>query len=221
MTHSQNPLGMVDLALFTLRDKVLCLLLARRQDEPFKDVLALPGGFIHVDEDLDATAAAKRVIRAKMGMDAPYMEQLYTFAGKFRDPRGWSVSIAYYAMVPEAMISGATAEGLAVVPVDQLPPLPFDHDKIVAMAVGRLRGKATYSSLPAFLLGERFTLNELHQVYEQVLGTRRDFASFRRKILEEEIVEEIEGAFSGGAHRPAQLYRMKDQKALQELKRII
>lgn len=220
MGNFQNPLGMVDVALFTLRDKALCLLLAHRVDEPYKGVLALPGGFIRVDEDLDAGEAASRVIRAKIGMDAPYVEQLYTFSGKLRDPRGWSISIAYYALVPEEAVASATAEGLVVVPVDKLPPLPFDHDKIVAMAVNRLRGKATYSSLPAFLLGDRFTLNELHQVYQQVIGARLDKASFRRKIMDQAMVEPIEGERGGGAHRPAQLYR-RSQQILQEFKRTI
>lgn len=91
---------MVDTALFTIRDEQLGLLLARRKEPPFEDDLALPGGFVHVEEDANAEMAARRVIRGKIGIDAPYLEQLFTFSGATRDPRGWSVSIAYYALIP-------------------------------------------------------------------------------------------------------------------------
>jgi hypothetical protein len=92
-----------------------------------------------------------------------------------------------------------------------LPPLPFDHQKIVDKAVERLRGKATYSSLPAFLLSAEFTMNDLHRIYEQTIGARLDKASFRHKILEQDIIEEIPNRFRTGAHRPAQLYRLSSK----------
>ncbi len=92
-----RPWVMVDMALFTIRDERLCLILARRKEPPFEGLHALPGGFVHVQEDADTEAAARRVIRGKIGFDAPYLEQLYTFSGTVRDPRGWSVSVAYYA----------------------------------------------------------------------------------------------------------------------------
>lgn len=203
---NQQPLVMVDTALFTIRDERLCLLLARRRDPPFEGVLALPGGFVHVAEDADTEQAARRVICGKIGIDAPYLEQLFTFSGAARDPRGWSLSVAYYALIPSAWLDqGQTVEAFAV---DALPTLPFDHPLIVAKAVERLRGKATYSSLPAFLLPGEFTMNDLHRIYEQTIGTRLDKASFRHKILEQGIIESIPNQFRGGAHRPAQLYRL-------------
>jgi 8-oxo-dGTP diphosphatase len=111
---------------------------------------ALPGGFVHAQEDADTEMAARRVIRGKIGFDAPYLEQLFTFSGAARDPRGWSVSVAYYALIPWSLLERSQAA--EALPVDALPPLPFDHPQIVAKAVERLRRKATYSSLPAFLL---------------------------------------------------------------------
>jgi len=201
-----RPLVMVDTALFTILNERLCLILARRKEPPFETELALPGGFAHVQEDADAEDAARRVIRNKIGFDAPYLEQLYTFSGKHRDPRGWSVSVAYYALVPATLLDRSQAA--ETFPVDTLPKLPFDHDQIVAKAVERLRSKATYSSLPAFLLPEAFTLNDLHCIYQQTQGAQLDKASFRHKIMEQDIIEAIPGQFRTGAHRPAQLYRL-------------
>ena len=201
-----QPLVMVDTALFTIRDERLCLILTRRKESPFEGLLALPGGFVHVQEDADTEMAARRVIRSKIGFDAPYLEQLFTFSGPARDPRGWSVSVAYYALIPLALLDRSQAA--EALPVDALPPLPFDHQQIVARAVERLRGKATYSSLPAFLLPGEFTMNDLHRIYEQTIGARLDKASFRHKILEQDIIEPIPNRFRVGAHRPAQLYRL-------------
>lgn len=204
-----RPLVMVDTALFTILDEQLCLILARRKEPPFQGARALPGGFVHVQEDGDAEDAARRVIRDKIGFDAPYLEQLYTFSGKQRDPRGWSVSIAYYALVPATLLDHSQAA--ETFPVDILSELPFDHDQIVAKAVERLRSKATYSSLPAFLLPEEFTLNDLHCIYQQTQGAILDKASFRHKIMEQDIIEAIPGRFRTGAHRPAQLYRLSSR----------
>ena len=204
-----RPLVMVDTALFTILDERLCLLLAQRKESPFEREFALPGGFVHVDEDADTEAAARRVVRGKIGFDAPYLEQLFTFSGATRDPRGWSVSVAYYALIPASLLDRSqTAEAF---PVEALPALPFDHDRIVAKAIERLRGKATYSSLPVFLLPATFTMNELHRIYEQTIGVRLDKASFRHKILEQGIIDPVPSQFRIGAHRPAQLYRLANR----------
>ena len=130
-----------------------------------------------------------------------------TFSGASRDPRGWSLSVAYFALVPEAELLAAGG-ALVLHPVDRLPALAFDHAAIVAAAVERLRGKSSYFALPAFLLPPLFTLAELHGVYEQVLGTKIDRASFRRKVAEQDIVTPAEGEQRTGAHRPAALYRL-------------
>lgn len=213
-----QPLLMVDTALFTIRDERLCLILTRRKEPPFEGLPALPGGFVHAQEDADTEMAARRVIRGKIGFDAPYLEQLFTFSGAARDPRGWSISVVYYALIPWSLLERSQAA--EAFPVDALPPLPFDHGQIVAKAVERLRGKATYSSLPAFLLPAEFTMNELHRIYEQAIGARLDKASFRHKILGQDIIEEIPGRFRTGAHRPAQLYRLSS-KALTPFERRI
>ncbi len=212
----------VDVVLLTLDETGLKVALLQRDKPPFQNSATLPGGYIHAQEDADTHAAAFRVLKQKTGIDAPYLEQLATFSGPERDPRGWSVSIAYYALVPFDVIEPACSSDLKLVSVDAAMSLPFDHDTILAAAVARLRSKSQYSSLPCYLLGQSFTLPQLQRVYEALLGEAINKVSFRRKMTEMDMLEAIDGQFTAsGAHRPAQLYRLKSSylQALQMLKR--
>lgn len=199
----------VDVVLLTLHDAALHVALLRREREPFKGALALPGGYIHIQDDQSALHAAQRTLRAKTGITSPYLEQLATFSGPGRDPRGWSVSIAHYALVPNDVLARRPA-ALTLLPVHALPILPFDHRSIVELAVARVRTKSQYSSLPVYLCGPTFTLPQLQAVYEAVLGEPINKVSFRRKIDELAMVEPVEGALEAGrANRPAQIYRLR------------
>jgi 8-oxo-dGTP diphosphatase len=211
-TESDRIICTVDIVLMTLHDEALHVALLKRDREPFKAALALPGGYVHPQEDQDASAAAARVLRDKTGITSPYLEQLATFSGPGRDPRGWSVSVAYYALVPKAVLDAAGRAAANLLPVERLPALPFDHKGIVEAAVARVRAKSQYSSLPVYLCGERFTLPQLQAVYEAVLGEPINKVSFRRKIDQLGMVEPIEGAQElGRANRPAQLYRLRKE----------
>ncbi|MGG5818535.1 NUDIX hydrolase [Falsiroseomonas sp. HW251] len=205
-----SPIATVDVVLLTLAGGVLSVALFRRDKPPFEGSLALPGGFVHVEEDEDLVAAARRVLRDKAGLAAPYLEQLATFGGRNRDERGWSISVAYIALVPGI----DPAPGREVIAVDDLPHLPFDHSRIVEAAVARVRNKASYSSLPAFLLGDAFTLDELQETYERVLGHALDRGSFRRQVEFQGFAEPIPGALRHppGRGRPAQLYRLAGKR---------
>ena len=201
----------VDVVLLTLRDERLQVVLLQREHEPFTGRLALPGGYVQARQDQDAWDAAARVLREKTGIDSPYLEQLATFSGAARDPRGWSVSIVYCALVP-AQILPAGHDRLRLWPVERLPSLPFDHRAIIELAVSRVRAKSQYSSLPVYLCGDSFTLPQLQVVYETVLGEPINKVSFRRKMDEMGMLEPIEGAMvQGGAHRPAQLWRLRKE----------
>ena len=192
----------VDVVLMTLCLDVLCVALIRRPNAPFAGELALPGGYVHAQEDGNAEDAAYRILREKMGIRPPYLEQLATFSGNRRDPRGWSASIAYFALVSPT--TEATWQ-----PVNELQKLAFDHPAIIQAAVDRLRSKSVYSVLPAYLLPETFTLAELQKIYEQVLGSPLDKSSFRRKIKELDLLDQVAGSFQVGNQRPAQIYRLK------------
>jgi 8-oxo-dGTP diphosphatase len=213
-----RPIATVDLTIFRLAPSALELLLIRRAAEPFAGAWALPGGWIHVDEDQDLEAAARRVLAAKTGVETPYLEQLQTIGNAGRDPRGWSVSIAYMALIgtedgmPSA--AGSDVAWAEIAGTGVSAPLAFDHAEILAAALARLRGKVEYSSLPAYLLPERFTLGDLQSVYERILGRRLDKSGFRKRIAEAGFVEPIPGALRRASNRPAQLYRLKAAAAV-------
>lgn len=198
----------VDVVLLTLVEQQLHAVLLRRAAAPFVGVWALPGGFIHTAEDADTKASAARVLQTKVGIEGAYLEQLATFSGPARDPRGWSVAVAYCALLPAQSLP-PQRDDLCVVPVSALPPLPFDHRAILDAALERVRSKSLYSSLPVHLCGETFTLPQLQLVYEIVLDEPLNKVSFRRKMDEMDWLEAVPGALRGGAHRPAQLYRIK------------
>lgn len=208
-----RPILTVDVVLFTVAQGRLRLALLKRKRAPFEGRLALIGGYVHPEDDRDATGAAHRLLADKAGLTGVFVEQLMTFSGADRDPRGWSASIAYYALVPEKHLAASpAASDLALVAPDDLPALPFDHDRIIAAALERLRGKSAYSSLPAFLLPPRFTLPELKATYETVMGTTLNDSAFRRKIMDLGIIEPVPEAKSpatAAQRRPAQYYRLK------------
>jgi len=199
----------VDAVLLTLRAGGLEIALHQRDRAPFKGAMALPGGVVHADEDDSTEASIRRVLREKTGFEPRYLEQLQVFSGPQRDPRQWSLSVSYVALVPVAELEAAAGQGLRFVSVDALPALAFDHAAIVAAAVARLRGKSSYSTLPFFLLPERFTLTELQHTYEAILQTRLEKSNFRRKMDAWGVLEPT-GDFVTGAQRPARLYRLKD-----------
>ena len=207
----QQVILTVDVVLLTLAQHLLQVVLQKRDKEPYLGQPALPGGYVHAKEDIDSQAAARRVLREKLGLVSPYLEQLYTFASATRDPRGWSASISYYALLPFDAIAVQNPECLLFLPADDLPQLPFDHNRIIDTAVKRLRDKSTYSALPCHLLPELFTLSELQQTYEQILGHKLDKSAFRRKILELGFLE-ASSETRKGVHRPAQLHRMRLEK---------
>jgi 8-oxo-dGTP diphosphatase len=205
------PIATVDVVLLALLEDRLCVALVRRDnpDEPFCGHWALPGGFVRVEEDEDLEAAAVRVLSEKLDVQSPYLEQLRTFSGRSRDPRGWSLSVAYYALVSPELLVQTTRERVRWEAVDTLKSLPFDHAGIVQAAVERVRSKTAYSSLPLYLMPATFSLAELRRVYETLLGAEMDARSFGRRMQELDVLEPVQGAKSAGAYRPAQLYRVK------------
>lgn len=195
----------VDAVLLTLKDNRLHVALFQREAAPYPNVWALPGGYVHEQEDSNAQAAALRVLRDKAGVDAPYLEEFGTFSGRTRDPRGWALTVVYYALVPEQSLS----DKVTLFPVDGLPELAFDHAAIIDAVAARVRSKAGYSSLPVFLCAEPFTIPELHATYEAVIGEPQNMANFRRKLDDLQILEELPGQLRAtGRNRKAQLYKL-------------
>jgi 8-oxo-dGTP diphosphatase len=214
-SHMERPLVLVDVVIFAALEDRLHVLLVQRADPPHASRLALPGGFVDVARDESLEACAQRKLREKTGVDSPYLEQLGTWGGAGRDPRGWSVTTVYFALLPASaatsLRAGANAADAGWMPITGHgvgKPLAFDHAEILEAAVRRLRGKVEYTSLPAFLLPREFTLTELQRAYEIVLGRELEKSSFRTRVLATDLIVET-GKVRTAANRPARLYRLR------------
>lgn len=196
----------VDPVLFALdKEDGLKVLLIIQKEEPFKGMLRLPGGLIDLEKHDNIEQAAYDILKDKTNITASYFEQLKTYGSASRDPRGWTVATSYIG------ITDNYDKSHNWVSINDLPAknLAFDHSEIISDAVERLKNKVNYSLVPAHFLGEEFTLSELKNVYEVILGEALDKSSFNKKIKETGAIEEIEGKFITGNQRPAQLWRVK------------
>ena len=213
------PTLMTNVVIFTIRARRLQLLLVRRAAPPFAGRWALPGGHVDMNEDLDA--AARRQLREETGVSGVYLEQLYTFGAVHRDPRERVVSVAYYALIPSDRLhlqAGTDAEAVAWFACDALPQLAFDHREIVTTAQRRLAAKLDYSTIAFQFMAEEFTLRELQEVFEIIHGTPLDKRNFRKSVLALDCLEDTGRTRSGGAHRPARLYRLKQRDRVEIIK---
>ncbi len=208
-----RPALTVDCVVFGLDEGELKVLLIQRDLEPFRGRWALPGGFVHVDESRDE--AARRELQEETAVGRVFLEQLYTFGDLNRDPRERIVSVAYYALVKlsDHRIQAATdARAAAWFAVTDVPRLAFDHDRIVAMALARLKGKVRYQPIGFELLPPKFTLTQLQRLYETILEQPLDKRNFRKKIVGMGFLEELDEVERDVAHRAARLYRFDKPK---------
>jgi 8-oxo-dGTP diphosphatase len=211
MTHTYEfarPALTVDIVVFGLDEEDLKVMLIQRDLAPFEGHWALPGGFVRVEETLDA--AARRELVEETGLKDIYLEQLYTFGAVERDPRERVVTVAYYALVKlegHDVHASTDARNAAWFPVSDLPDLAFDHETILGVAHERLRGKVRYQPIGFELLPDRFTLRQLQHLYEVILDRELDKRNFRKKVLAMEIVKETNEIEKDVAHRAARLFR--------------
>jgi len=204
------PTVTVDAVIFQLVNDVLCVALIRRSSEPFKNTWALPGGYSAAGET--TIEALSRVVKKKAGISldtrVSYTEQLYAFDTVARDPRGHAVSITYMSCGLNVTARNP-AENTQFFPVDELPPLAYDHSEIISYAHERLTSKLSYTNLVFSLLPKKFTLSELQSAYEAVFGKTLDKRNFRKKFAQLNLVKETTEYKREGAHRPAKLYAFK------------
>jgi 8-oxo-dGTP diphosphatase len=208
----EAPIGLsADPVVFTLLSDGLCVLLARRLEQPQRGMFALPGGFVGAAESPEQTA--ERKLREKTGVGSVHLEQLRTYAAPDRDPRGWLPSIAYLALVgPEALPEERPAEREASWhPVDALPELALDHARIVDDGLWRLRArvadKSWFVRVAGGLLPERFTLRQAQELYEALRGEPVDPANFRRDVRATGLLADTGAHRSDGPGRPGRVYR--------------
>ena len=207
------PFVRIELAVLSIVDGQLAVLLGKRTGAPHIGRWALPGGVLRIDLDKDLDDSAQRVAMERLGTKVPFLRQLAAVGSRERDPRApWALSIAYRALLPLDSISPAAGKRLEALDwratdaaaVDTT--LAFDHGELIARAVAETRREVDEMQLPFDFLPAQFTLGELQQFCESLLGRRLDKSSFRRKLDDRALVEALPGAMRGGAFRPAQLY---------------
>ena len=224
MTYPKPALA-VDLALITVHEGALmCLLMQRDDADAVGGAWALPGGFVRIDETVDATA--HRVLQDKAGIASAYLEQLFTYGALDRDPRERVISVTYFALMPAEMLVAAVGrtETLQLAPIQAdwegetggpasaiggdgaALPLAFDHSAILGDVVKRLRGKLDYTTIALELLPEFFTLRDAQEIYEAILGRKLTKPAFRRKLLDRNTIKATGRREAASAFRPAELY---------------
>jgi ADP-ribose pyrophosphatase len=215
----QHPAVATDVVIFTIREARLVVLLVKRIRDPFQDYWGLPGGFVGIEEGLDE--CAKRTLKDETGVVGVYLEQLMSLGRPDRDPRGRVISVAYYALVPYNRLTvraDSHGETVAWYPVENLPPLAFDHGEIVGMANLRLAAKLEYSTIALQFMPKMFTLSQLQSVYETILGQPLDKRNFRKRLQTLHCIEETGEHFRAGKHRPAKLFCVKTPGTVQIIK---
>src|SRR3989344_6835749 len=215
-TNNKNywsPSVTTDIVVFTIENDELKVLLIKRPDDPFMGYWALPGGFILENETTQN--AAVRLLKDKAGIQDVYVEQLYTFDNKKRDPRGYVMSVTYFALVPKDKIKFDFTERTQspqFLPVRRLPNLGFDHKEIINYARGRLQSKLEYTNVVYSLLPKEFTFNQLQKAYETILGKRLDKRNFRKKFMQLDLIKSTKKVLKATRQRPAKLYTFSSHK---------
>jgi 8-oxo-dGTP diphosphatase len=214
-----RPALTVDAVVFAFDDQDLKVLLIQRALAPFAGKWALPGGFVHLDESLEA--AVRRELKEEAGLANIYLEQLYSFGDPRRDPRGHTVSVAYYALIKlegHTLTAATDAANAAWFAVTELPPLAFDHERIVETARRRLQAKVRYQPIGFELLPKKFTLSQLQHLYETILERPLDKRNFRKKILAMNLLIDTQEIQQDVSHRAARLFSF-DQRKYQALEK--
>ena len=208
-----RPALTVDCVVFGLDENDLKVLLIERGIEPFAGKWALPGGFVSPEESLED--AAIRELREETGVENVFLEQLYTVGDVKRDPRARVVTVAYYALVnlQEHAVEAATdANNAAWFELEDLPELAFDHNMILEMALKRLQSKIRYEPIGFELLPKKFTLTQLQQLYEKIIGNELDKRNFRKKLQKMGVLVALDEIQKDVAHRAARYYSFDEEQ---------
>lgn len=198
----------VDNIIFGFDGGDLKVLLIQRGAEPYKEKWALPGDLVYPNEDIDS--AAERILEQLTGLKGVYLEQVKAFGAVNRHPLGRVITIAYYSLIkisdytvtPASWAQFAKWHG-----VHEVGNLAFDHNLILDSCLRQLKLKVRMAPIGFELLPPKFTLTELQQLYESIMGKRLDKRNFRKKILSMHFLVDLREIQEGVAHRPAKLYQ--------------
>lgn len=201
----------VDCIVFCLCEGNLKLLLIKRNFEPHKGEWSLMGGFVRKYEGVDE--AAERVLKELTGIDGIYMHQVGTFGAVNRDPGERVVSVAYTALVNYTDIDHDMLKKFNAhwIDFDKIPHLCFDHDMMIESAIRSIQKKFRTEPLAFRLLPHRFTLTQLQNLYETLMGSKIDKRNFRRRALENKCIVMTEEVDKENSRRGARLYEYSNQ----------
>ena len=206
-----RPAVTTDCVIFGYDGKELKVLLIERGIEPFKGRWAFPGGFLNMDED--ALAGARRELKEETGLENAFIEQFHTFSEPGRDPRGRVITIAHYALVKIQEVEGGDDAAQARwFPIGEVPPLAFDHDRILRMAMSRLKERIHFEPVGFELLPDVFTMPQLQNLYEAILEVHFDRRNFASKMLKLGILEDTGDRPAGASSRIPVSYRFNKEK---------
>lgn len=212
-----HPAVTTDCVIFGFDGSRLNVLLVERGIAPYKGRWAFPGGFLNMKET--AREGALRELREETGLMGAYIEQFHTFSDPHRDPRERVITIAYLALVRMQEVKGGDdAADARWYPIDDVPPLAFDHDRILRIALQRLRESIHFEPIGFELLPETFTMRALQTLYEAILAVRFDRRNFANKMLHYGLIEPAEPPQEDRSRREAIIYRFNPSKYY-ELKR--
>jgi 8-oxo-dGTP diphosphatase len=205
----------IDCLLFGFDGTELKVLLIERNKEPFKDWWALPGFFVEAKESIDQSAS--RILYELTGLRNIFMEQYYTFGDVDRHPQGRVISIAYYAVLrlgKEDFLKPVTsyARDARWVCLNEMPKLAFDHQKMFELGLEKIRRRMKHQPIAFELLPLKFTLSQLQQIYEIILGKTLDKRNFRKKMLSLGILKALGEKQEGVSFRAASLYKFDKRK---------
>jgi len=206
-----HPALTADCVIFGFDGMAIKVLLIQRGIEPFKGKWAFPGGFMKIDET--AEECAKRELEEETGLKNTAVEQFHTFSDVNRDPRERVITVAHYALVRLSEVKGGDdAASARWFSMNEVPSLVFDHDRILRMAVNRLKERICFEPIGFELLPEVFTMTELQNLYEAILEVKFDRRNFYNKMLKLGILAEAEPRPANASRRTPNKYRFNAEK---------
>jgi 8-oxo-dGTP diphosphatase len=208
-----HPAVTVDCIIFGFDGQTLKVMLIQRKSEPFAKMWALPGAFVNEDESLEN--CAERVLMKECNISGVYLEQLFTFGTPSRDPRERVISVAYMGLVKTAdfeLIAGNDELQIEWRDIKEVQDLAFDHSQILETAIQRIRGKIRYQPIGFELMNAKFTLPQLQQLYEAILGQSLDRRNFRKKLLSMQILKQLPEKQQNVAHKAAFYYEFDHER---------